>query len=113
MATPGVACGLMWVGRLRGLSQRISSTPLDPTLWNCRCAKPHCTNHSTERYTASRLVLESSGRLPPTTDAAPMAPKNTHHGQDNRPFDFAPGNVFHHHPVQTHIPLASAYTKTK
>jgi hypothetical protein len=30
--------------------------PIDHTCCSCRCAKPHCTNHSTERYTASQLV---------------------------------------------------------
>src|ERR1019366_7012480 len=36
--------------------QWISSTPMDSTPRSWRCAKPHCTNHSTDRYTASQLV---------------------------------------------------------
>src|ERR1039458_6680375 len=31
---------------------------MDSTPLSSRCAKPHCTNHSTDRYTASQLRSE-------------------------------------------------------
>src|SRR5664280_572239 len=36
--------------------QCLQAPPMDSTPRSSRCAKPHCTNHSTDRYTASQLV---------------------------------------------------------
>src|ERR1019366_4023595 len=32
---------------------------MDSTPRSSRCARPHCTNHSTDRYTASQLVWKA------------------------------------------------------
>src|ERR1700722_2227609 len=73
---------------------------MDATWHSFRCAKPHCTNHSTDRYTASQLVwkaravsrqlsrraqraknpimVQVTGRLPSLHECARLLPRARH-----------------------------------
>src|SRR6516165_10527972 len=78
--------------------QWISSTPIDSTPCSWRCAKPHPTNHPTERYTASQLVWKVRAVSRQLSRRAQRA-KNPIMAQVTERFAVAPGKVLHHHPV--------------
>ena len=62
-----------------------------------RCAKPHSTNHSTDRYTDSQLVWKA--RAVSKQQPARPARQESHHGAGQRALAVAPGNVLDDHAV--------------
>src|SRR5450432_3146378 len=71
---------------------------MDSTPRSWRCAKPHSTNHSTDRYTASQLVWKARA-VSRQLSRRPQRAKNPIMAQVNRSLAVAPRNVLDYDPM--------------